>query len=813
MRYIIVKINGVEPRTGCKREDFTMTRKPTYDELEKRVRELEKELAERRKTEAALRESEERFSQIIQGIPIPAFVIDNNHVITHYNRAIENLTGISADEIVGTRRQWVNFYAGERPIMADFIVDNASEEEIARYYGEKYRSSAVKAGAHEAEGFFPDLGDDGKWLFFAAAPLKDADGEITGAIETLLDITKRKQAEGALRESERRYKTLLDFAPYAIVVFSLDGRVSYLNPAFTEVFGWTLGELEGERIPYVPPGLEKETRENIKKLFEEKILLRHETKRLTKDGRVRDVIMRGAVYSEKEDEPAGELVIIRDITREKRIALNNEAMLRISMALPEYPDLEDLLDYISREIKQLLGTEAGVVILFDEERQELFFPGVAYDDTDTQKRVKEMRFHMEHMDQIVAEKLMKTGEPIIVNDTSKIRKSYPVRDERLGYETKNFIQVPLKSGDRIIGVLTAMNKKEGTFDQADIELMNMMEGTVALSIENARFSEELKKAYREVTSLNRAKDKVINHLSHELKTPVSVLYASLNTLSKRLATPYADEMWRPTIERALRNLDRILEIQYQVDDIINRKHYKSHALLSLLLEACTDELEAHIADEVGEGPIVQRIRKRVEEIFGPREMESERIHLDKYVKKRLEILKPSFSHRQMDILTSIDKVPVIDMPSDPLKKVIDGLIKNAVENTPDEGKIEVVVKKKGEGARLIVHDYGVGITEDHKRRIFEGFFTTQATLDYASKRPFDFNAGGKGADLLRMKIFSERYHFKIKMASSRCRFIPNESDICPGRISKCDFCTKKEDCHRSGETTFSLHFPPARDRG
>ena len=149
------------------------------------------------------------------------------------------------------------------------------------------------------------------------------------------------------------------------------------------------------------------------------------------------------------------------------------------------------------------------------------------------------------------------------------------------------------------------------------------------------------------------------------------------------------------------------------------------------------------------------------------------------------------------------------MTVDIVQKVIDGLVKNAIENTPDEGTIEVIVDKKWEGTELVVGDCGVGIVEEVQHRIFEGFFATQETMDYSSRKPFDFNAGGKGADLLRMKIFSERYHFTIEMKSSRCRFIPQESDICPGKISACTFCSEKEDCYGSGGTTFFLYFPPA----
>jgi signal transduction histidine kinase len=358
----------------------------------------------------------------------------------------------------------------------------------------------------------------------------------------------------------------------------------------------------------------------------------------------------------------------------------------------------------------------------------------------------------------------------------------------------------------------ALNKKEGTFDQTDVELLSMIGGTLALSIENARVSKALNEAYGELTSLNRAKDKVINHLSHELKTPVSVLSASLNILSKKLVKQ-SDETWKPTIERAQRNLQRLLEIQYQVADIMRDKEYKAYQRLSSVLDETADELEALIAEEVGEVGVMERVRKRIEEAFGPKETAPEEIPLDQYVKARLDALEPSFSHRQVEIRRHLDPAPAVCIPLDDLQKVIDGLIKNAIENTPDEGEIEVIVKKKGEGSELVVRDYGVGIAEENQKRIFEGFFSTQDTMAYSSKRPFDFNAGGKGADLLRMKIFSERYNFRIDMESSRCPCLPKAEDICPGRISQCEYCKGKPECHRSGGTTFTLFFPPSPEDG
>ena len=146
--------------------------------------------------EEVLRESEKKLSQIIDGSSVPTFVIDNEHTLTHWNKACENITGIPASEIVGTSRHWLAFYPAERPLIADLVVDDLPEGEIVRYYGDTYQKSALIDGAYEAEDFFSDLGKGGKWLFFTAAPLRDCHGNVIGAIETFQDITERKQAEG-----------------------------------------------------------------------------------------------------------------------------------------------------------------------------------------------------------------------------------------------------------------------------------------------------------------------------------------------------------------------------------------------------------------------------------------------------------------------------------------------------------------------------------------------------------------------------------------------------------------------------------------
>ena len=95
----------------------------------------------------------------------------------------------------------------------------------------------------------------------------------------------------------------------------------------------------------------------------------------------------------------------------------------------------------------------------------------------------------------------------------------------------------------------------------------------------------------------------------------------------------------------------MLDMQYEIEDIVGQRDYKSYALISSLLDACADEIEVLVADELNSESAAQHIRDKIEDIFGPRNAVSEEIQLDRFVSEQMALLTPRFSHRNVVIET------------------------------------------------------------------------------------------------------------------------------------------------------------------
>ncbi|BAL23882.1 EAL domain-containing protein [Azoarcus sp. KH32C] len=196
---------------------------------------------------------EASVGELVDGSPVPTFVIDSRHHVRYWNRACEVMLGFSAARMVGTDDQWRPFYPERRPVMADLVASGSIDKLISTYYPAKFRPSKIIPGSYEAEDFFPHLGDGGAWLYFTAAPIRNDRGEIIGAIETLQDITERKEAERQLKEVLDEHRVIFDNAHVGIAY--IRGRqILKCNQRMAEIFGYDgPEELSGQRTLMLYP--------------------------------------------------------------------------------------------------------------------------------------------------------------------------------------------------------------------------------------------------------------------------------------------------------------------------------------------------------------------------------------------------------------------------------------------------------------------------------------------------------------------------------------------------------------------------------
>jgi len=245
-----------------------------------------------------LRESQERYETLIKSSLIGIY-IDHDGRIEFANKKFAQIYGYSLNELIGME-SW-RLVHPEHRAMTDSIRKK-------RIRGEDAPSE------YEAKG----LTKDGRTIWIKRRNVRiDYKGR-PAILGNIVDVTENKQAEEALRESEERYRIVLEASPDPVVVYDMDGKVVYINPAFTHTFGWTSEELIGKRIDEVADGNWHETRAMIDKLRKTRRFSGIESRRYTKQGDILDVSISAATYLDREGIPAGSIHTLVDITEWKR---------------------------------------------------------------------------------------------------------------------------------------------------------------------------------------------------------------------------------------------------------------------------------------------------------------------------------------------------------------------------------------------------------------------------------------------------------------------------------------------------------------
>lgn len=257
-----------------------------------------RDVTEEYRLQQELVRSEENYRRIFEDHAAVKLIIDpKDGRIVNANHAAAAFYGWSIDELKRMRIQDINT-SSPSEIQAEMERSRGSHR---IYFEFKHRL---------ADGSIRDVA-----VYSSSILMKE--GEMLHSI--LHDITDRKRLEEEQKTDQQRIRAILNAAADPIVVYDTEGCPVFINPAFSRVFGWTLEELAGSRIPYVPEDQQEATSQKIREMIETGIEVNMETRRLTKKGEELNVLVSAAPMRTAQGKTLGFVACLTDITRIKQM--------------------------------------------------------------------------------------------------------------------------------------------------------------------------------------------------------------------------------------------------------------------------------------------------------------------------------------------------------------------------------------------------------------------------------------------------------------------------------------------------------------
>jgi len=468
-----------------------------------------------------------------------------------------------------------------------------------------------------------------------------------------------------------------------------------------------------------------------------------------------------------------------------------ESLFQVGQMITSEIDYDVLFEVIIKETSKIMEVERCSIFLLDESGEML--------DAVASAGVGGMIIKVPKEKGVVGW-VFKNQKPAIVNDVKNDPRFYSGIDKKSELRTDSILCVPLVGKNRVcIGALELINRKRGLFNDSDCEILTHLSNYITIALENAKY-------YKKLKYMDHARERVITHLAHELSTPISLLSSVIKRFAKALKNYEQDKAQK--IEKVGdRNIKRLMDLQTKAIDIIKYGSVADKKYIEDLIIRASEIVSGVIQETKDEdNKHLKKVLERVQSIYRISNIKIETINVTNFIGHVVAEVNSIGHNREINIETSVTPGLTLEADKNVLERVLLGMIKNAIENTPDEGHIKINAYVDQDETVIDCIDHGIGVSPESRDQIFGGFYHTQITQKYATKKPYKFNAGGAGIDLLRAKILSERLGFHIDFHSKRCDHILLGNYQCTGRISTCPYVEQKNQCYYSGGSTFSIKF-------
>jgi PAS domain S-box-containing protein len=315
------------------------------------------DITERKQAEEVIKNSEQRLSQIINFLPDPTMVTNNEGTVLTWNQAMENLTGVKAEDMVGKGNfeYALPFYGERRPILIDLVKNWDAE------YEKKYLSVRKDGENLISESYHPNLAGKEVYLHGTAGLIYDAAGEVAGAIESLRDVTEKKKAEDSIRESEERLSNILKTTnegfwlidPSDITLDINDAMCEILQRPREEVIGKSINNFLDDKNIKIVRQQEQDRGEGEKGLYEVSLS--------RADGTIVPCLVNAAPLLDASGNKIGSFGMFTDITERKH--MEDELVDAKHIADEANKAKSDFLANMSHEIRTPMNAVIGMTHL------------------------------------------------------------------------------------------------------------------------------------------------------------------------------------------------------------------------------------------------------------------------------------------------------------------------------------------------------------------------------------------------------------------------------------------------------------------
>jgi signal transduction histidine kinase len=357
---------------------------------------------------------------------------------------------------------------------------------------------------------------------------------------------------------------------------------------------------------------------------------------------------------------------LRDLEGRQKLLLR---LVELSVTLNSTLDLDELLQLITATATELLECEAASILLYDEKNPRLYFAAATGSDP---AQLAEIPVPI---DSSLAGTIFRTNQPLILNNAEQDPRHYSLVSDHVKFKIHSLLGVPMPIKDRTMGVLEAVNKREGGFTDSDAAILSVTAAHAAIAINNARLLRATQQALEKVRVTNQIKSNFLALASHELRTPLGIIIG------------YATFLQESTRGESSEHVNHVLGAASQMRSLLSQMNNLT------LLQA--DEMK----------------------------MQPMKISIQDVLNFAIDEIKYIAARRDMQLALDFQDDPIyVEVDAEKTALAFVNLLNNAIRFSPEGGDITIGIVKHEKQVTVSIQDHGIGIPKDKVQKIFEEFY-------------------------------------------------------------------------------------------